>query len=702
MLKIPKSVAGLILMLGFSASMTKADTQNAEQLKQTQAQLMKAIKANQVTHVEQHLHQLAEINFFIDRHSPLSLAAAQGNTDIVSRLLQHGAKPGLITPSSATALMHAAFKGHLPVVEQLLEAGADVRIEHNNGYEAFDFALEGPYRDIMRRLIARLGLQANGQLHPLVAFALNKKSSLPTNKALSKDDHSFASLALMTTVINRDEKKLAQLIEYGVSLNWHNVTGYAALPIAARLDQKAMLELLLEHGADINLGNNGNDEASALNQAARSANAPLLQWLIDHGADVNKANARGYTALHLATYRQCLKCVSLLLAQGASPTMKAEQKHTAISIAKASNNKALIQLFDEHLKAQSAVDAAINKIEQAALTNAELKRLSERQINTYSSNGKTLLLSAIEHQPDMVVDLIEAGADVNQRYLNELKATPLMAAVSRDQLVTVRQLLVKGANINAKDAMGDPAINWASYYGYKEIVQTLLKYGADDRIKSIHGDAMHIALRRGHTELATLTAQHRRILWSSNQAKLAFQLIEAKDYSKLNSIAKDHHTREFRDPVSHTLLHFAVQNECIACVEILLNNGFNTEQQNMIGFTPLMTALQRGNRAIVELLIKQGANINHQANRKGMKLTPLMVAAISGSNELVDTLLTHHSQLNTQDIMGNTAALWAAGEGHLQLANQLLKAGSDPEIKNNYGFSLNQALAALATNKGEQ
>jgi len=70
---------------------------------------------------------------------PLSIAAAQGRTDIVGHLLNHGADVNARDELGHTALSEATFNGRIAVIEQLLRNGADINAIANDG-TALDIA----------------------------------------------------------------------------------------------------------------------------------------------------------------------------------------------------------------------------------------------------------------------------------------------------------------------------------------------------------------------------------------------------------------------------------------------------------------------------------------------------------------------------------------------------------------------------------
>ena len=61
-----------------------------------------------------------------DGETPLYLAAARGNNDIVERLLLAGANANAVTKHGATALHCAVWRGNSEMVRALLAVGVDV------------------------------------------------------------------------------------------------------------------------------------------------------------------------------------------------------------------------------------------------------------------------------------------------------------------------------------------------------------------------------------------------------------------------------------------------------------------------------------------------------------------------------------------------------------------------------------------------
>ena len=72
--------------------------------------------------------------------------------------------------------------------------------------------------------------------------------------------------------------------------------------------------------------------------------------------------------------------------------------------------------------------------------------------------------------------------------------------------------------------------------------------------------------------------------------------------------------RNYRDANFNTNLHIAVKNNSIKLVKYFLNKKLNPNEVNKDGQTPLHFALKEGNKDIINLLIKSGADITIKDN----------------------------------------------------------------------------------------
>ena len=116
--------------------------------------------------------------------------------------------------------------------------------------------------------------------------------------------------------------------------NLHSDDGFTPVSLASFFDQNAIVELLLENGADPGASATNPSRVNALHAAVARENYHLCKILIEKGSDVNKVQALNVTPLHSAAKRGNIELVKLLMTNGARADIKMEDGQTALSLAK--------------------------------------------------------------------------------------------------------------------------------------------------------------------------------------------------------------------------------------------------------------------------------------------------------------------------------------------------------------------------------
>ncbi|HZI20007.1 MAG TPA: ankyrin repeat domain-containing protein [Pyrinomonadaceae bacterium] len=92
----------------------------------------------------------------------------------------------------------------------------------------------------------------------------------------------------------------------------------------------------------------------------------------------------------------------------------------------------------------------------------------------------------------------EANSNVKGR-------TPLMLAAFKGDLPAVRRLLAEGADVNARDEVGDTALMFAAFRGHEAIVNLLLSRGANVHARARNGWTARKAAERGFNTAIAVT-----------------------------------------------------------------------------------------------------------------------------------------------------------------------------------------------------
>ena len=132
-----------------------------------------------------------------------------------------------------------------------------------------------------------------------------------------------------------------------------------------------------------------------------------------------------------------------------------------------------------------------------------------------------------------------------------------------------------------------------------------------------------------------------------------------------------------------TALHWAVRWDDLETAEMLIRAGANVSAANRAGATPMQLAALNGNAAMVDRLIKAGADANMPQTPYGD--TPLMLASRTGRTDAITVLLDHGAQVNTKETWGGTTALmWAVSERHSAAVKLLVDRGADVNARSNF------------------
>jgi ankyrin repeat protein len=209
-------------------------------------------------------------------------------------------------------------------------------------------------------------------------------------------------------------KVAAYLLDHGADVKG----GYgAAIFSATKAGNRAMVELLLSRGANVNANQQDTEGNTPLHMAAMNGFQAVTEALLANQADVNAQTRSGNTPLLLAAERNNSKILSLLLEHGADVNAQSNDGRTALSIA-----------------------AYRGQVE-----NGKLLLAAGANPNTMNQDGRTPLSFAADGKsPDMVKGLLAAKADPNAGKLD----APLLCAIHNNDAVSAELLLQAGASPN--------------------------------------------------------------------------------------------------------------------------------------------------------------------------------------------------------------------------------------------------------------
>lgn len=243
-----------------------------------------------------------------------------------------------------TALILASHNGHKDIVEYLLEKGADVNIRGEDNQTALVCALSEKHYEIAKILIDN---DANANLVTSIIIPLR-------------------------VAIHADQKELVELmLQKGADVNLREWTGGSALLSAIEKKDVEIVKLLLKNGADVNALDYYRDTPLIrCLMAGGEKCTEIAEILIENGAYVNFRREYGTTPLMIAIANGHKKIANILIDKGAYINVRNKDGDSALGYACQNNDVEMVKRLLE-----KGADVSIGISSRYWAENDELKEL---------------------------------------------------------------------------------------------------------------------------------------------------------------------------------------------------------------------------------------------------------------------------------------------------------------------------------------
>jgi len=284
------------------------------------------------------------------------------------------------------------------------------------------------------------------------------------------------------------------------------------------------VKMLLDAGANIDSIDPDDNNKTALHIACENADLTMIKLLESFGCDFQALDYEQMTPMFYAIFSENIEVIEYILSKGADLEHREFQDRTAFYCACCVCSPKIV----DYLYKKGCNINAETRLKRTPLSKASyygrvevvklLLSYPEIKVNHKDNKGKTALHNAVkgrtggrakriygastQDSPEVARMLLEKGADVNARDL--LGDTPLAVAASSYGEGSIPVLIEFGAEVNMQNNNGETPLFQASKYGHIETCQLLLdKYNANPFIKNNKGlDCLGVSIEYGRAELA--------------------------------------------------------------------------------------------------------------------------------------------------------------------------------------------------------
>lgn len=255
-----------------------------------------------------------------------------------------------------------------------------------------------------------------------------------------------------------------------------------ALQIASHQGLTAVVELLNQFGADINLQDSEGD--TALHYAAFGNQPTTAATLLKGGADGNRLNKNKCSPLHVAVNKGFTDVVKTFLSCSCNVNAQDSYGDTVLHDAIAKDFADIVELLINFRGIDLSIKnkRGFNCLHHAALKgNARAASLivqkSPELMNSAKEDGFSALhLASLNGHYNVVECLVQARSLSEVDIRNGRQQTPLLLAVDKRHVTIAKLLLENGANVNAQDDVGDSPLHVVVMYHS-------LKFGGNNAAK---------------------------------------------------------------------------------------------------------------------------------------------------------------------------------------------------------------------------
>lgn len=544
----------------------------------------------------------------------LNMAAISGDSVYVQLLLDRGVDANAKGGHWGSALHAASYLGHTEVVRILIAEGAEpnmsVQDKHHyseNNVTALDYAISEGHQDIATLLVSH-GAKSNNPdalKRAIDSGKIETLANLPIGGTLSDEKQTAGfseniSMTLMQACSNTNLTMVKRLLADGADPDFveirrrvHSVHQHGPLHVSCAKGRGDIAAMLISHGASINKYLKGS--GIPLHIAASEGHGDIVDVLLENGADIDFG--LGSTALSESASRGQVDMVSYLLSRKATIYRQSTPDFpNALAEACSECHAPVVQMLLDEL-------GDSDDHQEACAQAAEIAR-KKRHADVFG--------------------ILSTHLNASTRWFSR--------ACKIGSSTAVCVFLGQGFDVNSNLGDGQRALHVAACHLNPDVVEILLKNGADAKFKcQKHGSPILAALEG----CAVKYLRPKPMTKGLEQAIVHLPLYESWTnglgyrryfYHKHERMLKGKHLSGCLEIIRSLLeagspaetecrtlgaaIHIASFLGCRAITELLLDTGACINSNGGYFYSPVYAAIEGDNFDVLELLLDRGADVN--------------------------------------------------------------------------------------------
>ena len=291
-------------------------------------------------------------------------------------------------------------------------------------------------------------------------------------------------------------------------------------------------------------------------------------------------------------------------------------------------------------------------------------------------------------------DLIARGADVNAK--DETQQSAYLAATSEGYLDLLNLTLDHGGDVASKDSFNGTGLIRAGERGHTGVVGRLIEAGVEvNHVNRLGWTALHEAIILGKGTPAyddtvrVLVAGRADVRLPSKRDGVApLDHARSQGYARQAGTLEKALSQDAAGPVdkaeaNRRLLAAATDGDPDAAA-LALRAGAELETLGEHRRTPLLLAVTHDRTDVARVLVALGANPNALDDQHD---TPWLVTGVTGSVAMLEALLPAHPDLTVRNRFGGLSVIPASERGHVDYVRRVVQTGIDVNHVNDLGWT---------------